>query len=84
MGNPNNNNDFNNLSVRRATSVVRMLQNEYYVSPERITAAGRAEYQPIRDNDDASGRSANRRTEIIITPQLDQFFKLLESPILAD
>ena len=72
------------LSVRRATSVVRMLQNEYYVSPERITAAGRAEYQPIRDNDDASGRSANRRTEIIITPQLDQFFKLLESPILAD
>lgn len=68
------------LSVKRATSVVRVLQNEYYVSPERMTAAGRSEYLPKADNDSPSGRSMNRRTEIIITPRMDQFFKLLEAP----
>ncbi len=68
------------LSVKRATSVVRTLQEDYYVSPERLTAAGRSEYLPKEDNDTEAGRSANRRTEIIITPKLDQFFKLLEAP----
>ncbi|MCB0686295.1 MAG: OmpA family protein [Saprospiraceae bacterium] len=71
------------LSVKRATSVVRSLQEEYFVSPERMTAGGRSQYLPKADNDTASGRSENRRTEIIITPKLDQFFKLLETPKLA-
>lgn len=66
------------LSVKRATSVVRILQNQYGLSPAHITAAGRSEYLPVSSNDDAEGRSANRRTRIVILPQLDQFFKLLE------
>ncbi len=72
------------LSVRRATAVVRNLQDDYYVDPERLIAAGRSEFTPKADNETAAGRSQNRRTEIIITPRLDQFFKLLESPDLAD
>ncbi len=68
------------LSVKRATSVVRALQNEYYVSPDRLTAAGRSYYMPKADNSTHVGRGLNRRTEIIITPKLDQFFQLLESP----
>jgi len=71
------------LSVKRATSVVRTLQNDYYVSPERMTAGGRSEFVPKADNETSGGRSENRRTEIIITPKLDQFFKLLEGPKLA-
>ncbi len=72
------------LSVKRATSVVRLLQTEYFVSPERLTAAGRSEFLPKAMNTTPEGRSANRRTEIIITPRLDQFFQLLESPLIAD
>ena len=72
------------LSVKRATSVVRLLQTEYFVSPERLTAAGRSEFLPKEMNTTPEGRSANRRTEIIITPRLDQFFQLLESPLIAD
>lgn len=68
------------LSVKRATSVVRTLQNDYYVSPERLTAAGRSEYLPKADNETEDGRSKNRRTEIVFTPRLDQFFELLEAP----
>ncbi len=68
------------LSVKRATSVVRALANDYYVAPERMTAAGRSEYIPRAGNESADGRSQNRRTEIVITPKLDQFFKLLEAP----
>ena len=76
-----NNKDLDNwdLSVRRATSVVRALQNDYGVSPGRLVAAGRAEHMPKADNNSSSGRSMNRRTEIIIAPRLDQFFELLES-----
>ena len=66
------------LSVKRATSVVRLLQKEYGMDPAKMAAAGRGEYQPITDNDTAEGRAANRRTRIVILPQLDQFFKLLE------
>jgi chemotaxis protein MotB len=66
------------LSVKRATSVVRILQNNYGLDPTHITAAGRSEYVPIADNTTAEGRAANRRTRIVILPQLDQFFKLLE------
>ena len=66
------------LSVKRATSVVRMLQNEYHVSPIRMTAAGRSEYVTLAANDTPEGQAANRRTRIIILPQLDPLLKLLE------
>ena len=66
------------LSVKRATSVVRILQNEYQLDPAKMAAAGRSEYKPITDNSTAEGRAANRRTRIVILPQLDQFFQLLE------
>ncbi len=66
------------LSVKRATAVVRILQNQYGLVPSHITASGRSEYQPVATNDTQLGRALNRRTRIIILPQLDQFFKLLE------
>jgi chemotaxis protein MotB len=66
------------LSVKRATSVVRILQKKYGLDPAHITAAGRSEYVPVSSNDTEEGRAANRRTRIVILPQLDQFFKLLE------
>ncbi len=66
------------LSVKRATSVIRILQNNYGIDPKRMTAAGRSQYLPIASNTSSEGRAANRRTRIIILPQLDQFFKLLE------
>jgi len=64
------------LSVHRATAVVRSLQDTHGVNPARITASGKGEYMPKADNETADGRSVNRRTEIIITPRLDQFMKL--------
>jgi len=67
------------LSVKRATAVVRVLQNEYGLPPVHITAAGRSEYAPVTTNDTNEGRALNRRTRIVILPQLDQFFKLLET-----
>jgi chemotaxis protein MotB len=66
------------LSVHRATSVVRILQNQYGLNPTHIAAAGRGEYLPVAPNDTPAGRASNRRTRIVILPQLDQFFKLLE------
>jgi chemotaxis protein MotB len=68
------------LSTQRATAVVRVLSNEYYVDPARLSAAGRAEFDPRGDNSTSAGRALNRRTEIVITPKLDEFFKLLEQP----
>ena len=68
------------LSVKRATSIVRILQWRYNVAPERMTAAGRSEYLPKATNETDIGRQENRRTEIIIIPQLDQFFSLLQAP----
>jgi chemotaxis protein MotB len=68
------------LSVKRATSVVRILQNQYNIPPARMTAAGRGEFVPVSANTDANGKAANRRTRIVILPELDQFFKLLERP----
>jgi chemotaxis protein MotB len=65
------------LSVKRATSVVRLLQKEYNISPARMTASGHGEYSPVASNSTDEGRAANRRTRIIILPQLDQFFKLM-------
>lgn len=66
------------LSVKRATSVVRVLQNQYGLDPSHIAAAGRGEYRPLTTNDSEDGKAVNRRTRIVILPQLDQFFKLLE------
>ncbi|MDX1277227.1 OmpA family protein [Oceanihabitans sediminis] len=67
------------LSVLRATSVVRKLQNKYNVAPEKLIASGRSSYQPLASNDTRDGRSKNRRTRIIILPNIDKFFALMES-----
>jgi chemotaxis protein MotB len=66
------------LSVKRATSVVRVLQDDHGVDPKRLVAAGRSEYVPLETNDTAAGRSANRRTRIVILPKLEEFFNILE------
>lgn len=66
------------LSCLRASSVVQALQNQYGVDPARLSAAGRGEYNIIESNDTAEGRARNRRTQIIITPLLDQFLELID------
>lgn len=66
------------LSALRGSSVVQALQNDYGIDPKRLTAAGRGEYNPIASNDTAEGKTRNRRTQIIITPKLDQFMDLIE------
>lgn len=66
------------LSVLRSTSVVRVLQTDYGIEPGRMIAAGRGEFLPVASNDTEEGKSLNRRTRIVILPELDQFFKLLE------
>lgn len=66
------------LSALRASSVVQALQNDYGIDPKRLSAAGRGEYNPIASNDSATGRQRNRRTQIIITPKLDQFLDLID------
>jgi chemotaxis protein MotB len=65
------------LSALRASSVVQALQNTYQVDPKRLTAGGRGEYNPIADNLSEAGKVKNRRTQIIITPKLDQFMELI-------
>lgn len=66
------------LSCLRASSVVQALQNQYGVNPARLTAAGRGEYNPVTTNDSELGKQRNRRTQIIITPKLDQFMDLID------
>lgn len=66
------------LSTLRASSVVQALQNNYGVDPKRLTAAGRGEYNPIASNNTPEGKARNRRTQIIITPKLDEFMELIE------
>lgn len=66
------------LSALRASSVVQSLQNDHGVDPRRMTAGGRGEYNPVASNDTEAGRARNRRTQIIITPKLDQFMELIE------
>lgn len=66
------------LSALRASSVVQALQTRYGVDPKRLTAAGRGEYNPVSSNDSAVGKQRNRRTQIIITPKLDQFMDLID------
>ena len=72
------------LSCLRASSVVQELQNKYGVDPKRMTAGGRGEYNPVQENDTQLGRERNRRTQIIITPQLDQFLELIEAAPTED
>lgn len=67
------------LSVRRATSVVRILQDKYDVDPAKLIAAGRSSYQPLVDNTSKENMAKNRRTRIVIIPNLDKFFAMLES-----
>lgn len=69
------------LSALRASSVVQSLQNNYGVDPKRLTAGGRGEYNPVADNGTEDGKSKNRRTQIIITPKLDQFMDLIGKPV---
>ena len=66
------------LSCLRASSVVQVLQNTYGVDPKRLTAGGRGEYNPLTDNNSEMGKQRNRRTQIIITPKLDQFMDLID------
>lgn len=66
------------LSALRASSVVQVLQDKFGINPKRMTAGGRGEYNPLTDNDSEVGKSRNRRTEIIITPKLDQFMDLID------
>jgi chemotaxis protein MotB len=66
------------LSTLRASSVVQELQNKYGIDPKRLTAAGRGEYNPIASNDTPEGKARNRRTQIIITPELNEFMDLIE------
>jgi len=66
------------LSALRGSSVVQALQNSYGVDPKRLTAAGRGEYNPVASNDTPDGKTRNRRTQIIVTPKLDQFMDLIE------
>ncbi len=66
------------LSVLRATTIVRILQKDFGVSPSRMTAGGRGEYIPKASNETSEGRAKNRRTRIVILPKLDQFYSMIE------
>ena len=66
------------LSVKRATSIVRILQSEFKVDPKRMTAAGRSYYVPLVENNSIANRAKNRRTRIVVLPKLDQFFDMIE------
>ena len=66
------------LSVMRATEIVRVLQNDFGIAPERMTAAGRSYYVPLATNTTAEGRAQNRRTRIVVLPKLDQFYNMIE------
>ena len=71
------------LSVMRATAVVRILENDFEVAPSRMTAAGRSYYLPVADNDTAANRAKNRRTRIVVLPKLDQFYDLIDKGMSA-
>jgi chemotaxis protein MotB len=67
------------LSLARAASIVRILTIDYKVTPERVIASGHSQYEPVQSNGTADGRALNRRTDIILSPKLDELFKLLQS-----
>lgn len=66
------------LSVKRATSIVRILQNDFGVDPKRLVAAGRSEFVPLQSNSTPEGRATNRRTRILVLPKIDQFYDMIE------
>lgn len=66
------------LSVKRATSIVRVLQNDFGIDPKRLVASGRGEYIPLTTNETAEGRATNRRTRILVLPKIDQFYDMIE------
>lgn len=66
------------LSVKRATSIVRVLQKDFGIEPQRLVAAGRGEYVPLEANTTSEGRAANRRTRILVLPKIDQFYDMIE------
>jgi chemotaxis protein MotB len=68
------------LSLARAASIVRILTIDYKVGPERVIASGHSQFEPIQSNSTAEGRAQNRRTDIILSPKLDELFKLLQAP----
>ena len=72
------------LSVKRSTSVVRALQTQHDIDPNRLIAAGRGEYNALATNNTEEGRATNRRTRIIIMPKLDQFYDLLNPDKVPD
>ena len=72
------------LSALRASSVVQALQTNFGVDPKRLTAGGRGEYNPVASNDTPEGKTLNRRTQIIITPKLDQFMELINKAPQTD
>lgn len=67
------------LSVKRATSVVRQLMKNKHIDPKRLIAAGRSKYMPVADNSTPQGRAKNRRIEVILTPKLDEIMNLLQN-----
>ena len=71
------------LSVKRATSVVRVLEKDFGVPPQIMTAAGRSSYVPLLENDSPSNRAKNRRTRIVVLPKLDQFYDLISKGMEA-
>lgn len=71
------------LSLARAASIVRILTIDYKVTPERVVASGHSQFEPIQSNSTAEGRAQNRRTDIILSPKLDELFKLLQAPSTA-
>jgi chemotaxis protein MotB len=66
------------LSVKRATSIVRILQNDFGIDPKRLVASGRSEFIPLGENTTPEGRARNRRTRILVLPKIDQFYDMIE------
>ncbi|MTG98397.1 MULTISPECIES: flagellar motor protein MotB [Myroides] len=66
------------LSVKRAASIVQVLQKDFNIAPERLVAAGRGEYQPLVENDSNDNKARNRRTRIVLLPKIDQFYDMIE------
>ena len=69
------------LSVKRSTALVRMLQNDFNIAPERLMAAGRGEFVPVSSNESKEGRAANRRTRVVILPSMTQFYGIIEEEL---
>lgn len=72
------------LSTARATTITRLLTDEYNIPGTRLTASGMSKYQPVASNETTEGRAKNRRTEIILTPKLEELFKILQGDATAD